>query len=497
MEAETSFKSDSRPVYRGYGRRAALRILLVKPHPSLLAAKRLMDFLHLEPLELEIVAGGVPEEDRVAICDLTLEKEPVGYFRNLVREQDPHIVGFTGYSNQANRVRELAEIVKQHNPATLVVVGGIHATIVPADLVHKAIDLIVRGEGGTAFREVLRRYKAGESLSFDGRALTRHDPDFHERADERPPPFPEVDAIPKPRRDLVRRSAYFSAWTASDEKRLPTMYPQIASVRTSYGCKFNCSFCVVHHIMNRKYLERSPEDVVDELAALEEDYVYFVDDETFLSPRRMETIARLLLERGVKKKYVSWARADTICRHPDLFRLWKRAGLSIVYVGLEAMDEQRLKDYGKKTSVDTNARAVATLREIGLTLHASLMVDPGFTVEDFRRLERTVKSLSPAECSFTVFSPSPGTDLWHQHRNEFICDPYLYYDCMHTILPTRLPLNKFYDHFSYLYRKAWAENPLRVNKVKVPIREIIRSIVNGTRYVVALRTIYRNYPNRP
>jgi len=59
-----------------------VRILLVKPNPQLLVAKRLQEgFLHLEPLELEMVAGGVPLEDEVVIQDLSFEKDPFWVFR--------------------------------------------------------------------------------------------------------------------------------------------------------------------------------------------------------------------------------------------------------------------------------------------------------------------------------------------------------------------------------------------------------------------------------
>ena len=54
---------------------------------------------------------------------------------------------------------------------------------------------------------------------------------------------------------------------------------------------------------------------------IKEDHIYFVDDETFLNNKRLTDIANLLLERGIKKKYISWARSDTIVRHPELFRL--------------------------------------------------------------------------------------------------------------------------------------------------------------------------------
>ena len=67
---------------------------------------------------------------------------------------------------------------------------------------------------------------------------------------------------------MVDRSKYFIVWTSNTEKKLKTIFPRTATIRTSYGCPFNCAFCVVHHIMNGQYLARTPEDVVDEIAKL-------------------------------------------------------------------------------------------------------------------------------------------------------------------------------------------------------------------------------------
>jgi radical SAM superfamily enzyme YgiQ (UPF0313 family) len=479
---------------KSYGANKPLTVLLIKPHSHLLVARRLQDFLHLEPLELEIVAGGVPKEDRVFIEDIALERDPAAFFEQRLRELQPDIVGFTAYSSQSAIVKDLAARAKAIIPGVLTVAGGIHATIIPADYEGSQMDLVVRGEGGTTFAALLKRYKLGEPLADGHAVLDPKDPLFRQKAGEKPPLFPAVEDIPRPRRELVNRKRYFSVWTSPDKSnRLETMYPNIATIRTSTGCAFNCAFCVVHHMMSGKYLQRKPEDVVDEIAGIKEDYIYFVDDETFLNPMRMTEIANLIKERGVKKKFVSWARADTIVKHPELFTLWKEVGLHIVYVGLEAMDEARLKDYKKRTTVDTNKKAVQILRDAGILLHGSLMVDPGFTVEDFRRLEQVILDLIPSEVSFTVFSPSPGTELWHQHKNDFIIDSYLYYDCMHTVLPTKLDRKLFYAHFARLYSIGWRHNPLRLNKTKVPFREIVRSISNGTKYIIAMRNIYKDY----
>ncbi len=476
-----------------------MRVLLVKPYAPLALSKSLMDFfLHLEPLELEIVAGAVPREDEVVIFDLSFEKQPFEALKKKLLEMKPDIVGYTGFSSQAALVRELTAFAKKQLPSIINVVGGIHATVIPADYATDDIDLIVRGEGGTAFREIINRFKKSMPLAFGDAILSPRDPDFAAKAAGKPPKYPNIEDIPKPRRDLVDRSKYFIVWTSNTEKKLKTIFPRTATIRTSYGCPFNCSFCVVHHIMNGDYLQRPPEDVVDEIAQLKEDHIYFVDDENFINKERMTKIAQLLLERGIKKKYVSWARSDTIVRHPEVFKLWKEAGLSMVYVGLEAMTGERLAKLNKRTTVENNKKAVAILRELGITLHASFMLDPDFGEEEFAALKKEVRDICPAEITFTVFSPSPGTELWQKHKNDYIKDPYEYYDCMHTILPTRLPIRRFYQHFSDLYGIVFRYNPLRLHSIKFPLREHVRVIHYGFKYVFALRKLYLEYePKKP
>jgi hopanoid C-3 methylase len=471
-----------------------MKILLVKPKPELLVPIRLQEgFLHLEPLELEIVAGGLGPEEEIKILDLGLEKNQFAAFEESIKRWRPQLIGFTGYSSNITTIKKLAKVAKSLDNRILNVVGGIHATLLPVDFAVPQIDIIVRGEGGLVLREIVKRFKTKEPLFFDNLSLSPEDPEFSVKAAMEPPQYPEIDKIPMPRRDLVQRERYFCVWTSSDTGKLESLFPQVASLRTSIGCAFSCSFCVIHHLMHRRYLQRTPEDVVNEIAALTEKYIYFLDDEMFLNDQRCLKIAELLLARGIKKEYVSWARSDTIVKHPEVFKLWKQAGLRTVYVGLESMDEERLLEYKKLLPVETNHKAIAILKEIGITLHAAFIVHPDFTEDDFKRLEKVVLSLCPSEIAFTVLSPSPGTTFWQENKQRFICDPYYYYDCMHTILPTRLPLKKFYRHFSRLTELALRFNPLRVNKIKVPFKDFIRAIVGGTKYIIALQLIYRDY----
>ena len=472
-----------------------MKLLLVRPHVFLKIAKRFHAFLHLEPLDLEIVAAGVDPRHQTRIMDLTLSDAPVAEFEAAMRDFAPDIVGFGGYSNQAGNVKHLARLAKQLRPGTTVIVGGVHATIVPEDYrLPGVIDLVVRGEGATALRELIPCLEAGAAIPATERILPTHVPEFTALAALPPPPLPDYDQLPWPRRDLVDRSRYFCVWAGEPGERVPTLFPRVATLRTSTGCPHRCSFCVVHYLANGKYMQRNPQDVVAEIAAVPEDHIYFVDDEMFINAKRAETIAHLLLEKGIRKRYISWARSDTICRHPELFRLWKKAGLEVIYVGLESLEGETLKDYNKGYQPDTNRRAVELLRELGIILHGALMVNPDFEAKDFIKLRETINFLAPAEVSFTVFSPPPGTALWHQHKDKFICkDPYAFYDCMHTILPTKLPLGTFYRYFSLLYLFGFRHNPWRSRRIKAPLRDVVRMFVSGARCGYALRTIYKEY----
>ena len=158
------------------------------------------------------------------------------------------------------------------------------------------------------------------------------------------------------------------------------------------------------------------------------------------------------------------------------------------------MEDKNLSDYQKGCGPETNRRAVEILRELDITLHAALMVNPDFEAADFIKLRENLKALAPAEFSFTVFSPPPGTPLWDEYKEQLVCaDPYAFYDCMHTLLPTRMPLNKFYRAFSLLYLMGFRYNPWRARHVRAPLRDLVRLLVSGARCGRALRTIYKDY----
>jgi len=472
-----------------------MKVLLVRPQITLAMAQRLRSFVYLEPLALEIVAGGISAEHETRIVDLESESSPDSAFRRALRKFKPEVVGFTAYSNQAGTVKRLAAMAKGALPGVFVLVGGIHATVAARDFrLPGVIDLVVRGEGGTAMRELMPLLERKAPLPASSAMLPTDWPEFDELAAQPPPQLPSYDRVPQARRELVDRRRYYCVWRREPGQRLSELFPRTATTRSSVGCPHRCSFCVVPYLARGKYVRRTPEDIVNEIAGIGEDHVYFVDDEMFIDTQRAAKIAQLLLDRNVRKHYVSWARADTIANNPELFGLWRQAGLSLLYVGLESMEAENLADYNKGISPDVNRRSIQVLRDLGIGLHAALMVNPDFTEEDFLKVQRTVEFVSPAEVSFTVFSPPPGTDLWKKNEDRFICrDPHAFYDCMHTILPTRMPLRRFYLNLALLWMFAARNNPWRRNKVKMRLGDVVRLMAVGASYCWTVLNIYKDY----
>ncbi len=476
-----------------------LKVLLVRPHPYLPTSQWLQSMIRLEPYAQELIAGGIQEPHDVRICDLAVEDDdPIGAFKQTLQEYQPDLVGFGGFSSQFNQNKELAGIVKDLLPGAITCLGGIHPSSYPTDCkCPELFDFIVRGDGVSAIKQVVAALENDEHLPETEWILQPGSERFDELA-ALPPPALNSDGITtKPRRDLVDMSKYFCICYGRPGEKVETLFPEIACVRTSVGCPMRCSFCVVHFLANGKYHQREVADVVDEIESLEQDYIYFVDDETFINTKRMRQMAEMLIERGVEKRYISWARSDTICKHPELFELWKKAGLEFVYIGFESLEEDNLDAYNKKASVSQNRKARQILRDLDLNIHAALMVNPDFTKEDFLTVQRAIKELAPAEFAFTVYSPPPGTQEFLDNLDNFICDdPCQFYDCLHTILPTRLPLKEFYRYFTILYAMGAAKIPAKVNKVKMPLKDHLKFAVGGARFGWQMYRMYREYDKK-
>ena len=413
-----------------------MKILLIQPPSS----DPLTDQIFLfEPLALEYLGAGLLQDGHtVELLDARLEPDVDSIFSRF----QPELVGLTGFTSHVNIIKGIAARLKKLSPELFIVVGGHHATVQPEDFNEPSIDMVVVGEGvftpsgdhpgGGARKRLRGDQRAGRSVPERDalhRTATVHRP-------QRPP-------FSRPEPDSRYRKHYFSEW-----------FSPLASVRTSLGCTARCNFCALWGITGGSYLRRDPEAVVEELKAIAEQNVFFCDDESMCDVKRMDRLADLIREAGIRKNYFLYGRVDTIVNHPELFAKWAEIGLAQVFVGMEDFSDERLRAMRKGVTVAQQEKAVKILDELGIMMYASYMVDPAYTREDFRALLAHARRLKHKYATFTVMTPLPGTELHAARKKELLSQKPELYDMIHALLPTTLPLPEFYQELANLWVKA-------------------------------------------
>jgi hopanoid C-3 methylase HpnR len=403
-----------------------MRVLLVHPSPLMYSEI----FLRLEPLGLERVAGAA----RAAGHDVRVVDLQIFAHEELERELgdfQPEAIGFgLNYLANVPEVLDLAKLVKRRLPSCFVFAGGHSVSFIAKHVLEQAggaLDAVVRGDGELITPLLLAAARDGGARELPG-VVT---PDGQGKG--QPLMLDSIDDCP-PARDLMRRRRkYF----------IGELDP-CASIEFTRGCPWDCSFCSAWTFYGRAYRKASPEAAAGELASIREPNVFIVDDVAFIRPEHGDAIAAEVERRRILKRYYLETRADVLLRNTEVFERWRRLGLAYMFLGIEALDEQGLELYRKRTSPDLNMRALEVARKLGITVAINLIVDPQWDEKQFELVRQFALSV-PEIVHLTVITPYPGTELWHTQSQQLTTRDYRLFDIQHAVLPTRLPLERFYE----------------------------------------------------
>lgn len=362
----------------------------------------------------------------------------------------------------------MLEECKRRCPDARTVVGGHHATLLPEDFHVPQVDFVVCGEGVAPLRRLLRSLETGgEGAGIPGVSYRR------EGAFVVGGPAGRVivDDIPKPDRSLTAgdRGSYFIDW----------MRP-IALVRTSVGCPYRCNFCSLWKIMDGRYQMRDVGRVVEEIASVEEENVFLVDDEAFVNGKRMAELARGIAAAGVRKRYFAYCRIDTLLRERELMVQWRAIGLDRLFIGIEAPSENGLKEYNKKIELAAVEEGLRAARSIGIQVFGGFVVNTTYTEADFKRLVRFIEHQRVDYPSFTVLTPLPGTEFLESFDRVTERQPngrpnWELFDLQHPVTETRLAPELFRRRYRDLYKVF--SGKYAIHRERVRLRDAAGAVV--------------------
>ncbi len=392
-----------------------------------------------EPLALETIAGNLDGHE-VAIADLKMDPLALAE-ANL--DFTPDLVGITGVTCEANTVLAIARDIKARFQAP-VVVGGHHASCDPHYFRHPCVDFIVVGLGKLSFRELVDALEEGRSVRLPGiYANNGSTPGAFT-----PRRYTEDDLVDHkaPRYDLVARHRERYIMGGADGR--------VGFVATAAGCPHGCSFCSIANLTGARYLPHSNQAVLRDMALLGDvPVIRLVDANTFGNIKAAEALAQEIMDAGIKKRLVADVRADTVVRHPELFRLWRRAGLTIVVIGFEEINDRKLRFFNKKSSHKTHLEAIGILKSLGIRIVGDFIISPEYEHADFQRLMDFVESSGIDVPIPAVLTPLPGTPLYQRMKPQITVHDLDYYTFTNAVIPPRMEEHEFYKCYAEMLHR--------------------------------------------
>jgi len=239
-----------------------------------------------------------------------------------------------------------------------------------------------------------------------------------------------------------------------------------SGVRTSFdagrGCPFLCSFCTIINVQGRKSRSRSADDIERIVRANLAQGIssFFITDDNLARNQNWEAIFDRLIklreEEGQRIRVI--AQVDTMCHKIRGFiEKAGRAGVTRVFIGLENINPDALKEARKGQNQITEYRAMlqAWHRAGAITYAGYILGFPGDTAESIERDIRIIQRELPVDLlEFFLLTPLPGSA---DHKKLSVTGVEMEtdmnrYDLVHVT--TRHPAMSD-DELMGIYRRAW------------------------------------------
>jgi len=329
-------------------------------------------YFQLPPLNLMMIAAITPEDCNVEILDENIDV--------IDFDRPVDLVGISANTSEINRAYRIGDEYKKRGVP--VVIGGIHASILPGEAAQHA-DSVVIGEAEGLWQKVIEDFRKG--------TLDRY---------YRHPSFPDISDIPRPDRKVLTNKRYLTKNVS----------------QISRGCPYHCIFCSVATLFGSSFRVRNEDNVIREIERMDGDFIVFVDDNIFGNPGYASRLLQKLIP--LKKKWVSQCTLH-LADNGKLLDLAAKSGCIGMLIGLESISKDSLTASGKPNEFNRYKEMIQRILDRGIGIDGSFVF--GFDNEDTSIFEKTlefiIKIRLPA-ATFSILTPYPGTRLMKKLERE-------------------------------------------------------------------------------
>lgn len=372
-------------------------------------------------------------------------------FKQIIKLK-PKLIGITCYTPEYAEVLSLSKKIKKILPKTKIVVGGIHPTLYPKELLlepKSPIDYEVIGEGEETLLE-LSQYvinKTGVKKKIKGIAYLKNKKIIKNAFR---PLNSDLDYISHPAYDLIDSKYYTNASPyAIRGCFLRSMY-----ILATRGCPSTCTFCVAKKLRafngGGHYTRvRSAKSLLNEIKLLKKKYkidsFYFIDD---LFTINRDNVIKFCQELSKSKLNILWgcsAKVSTL--NEEILKEMSKAGCIQIDFGVERGSDQALRNIQKGITTKMVQDIFDLCHKYKIRTFANFLVNlPGETKKDLNDIVKFSKQLKSDIYSYNVFTPYPGTEIYDNMSYRFSKDEYKELFSAATLIEKYPQKYKFHKH---------------------------------------------------
>jgi radical SAM superfamily enzyme YgiQ (UPF0313 family) len=403
----------------------------------------------LPPLSLAILNSLTPAEHKVKVINDIVED---------VDFSDSYdLVGITAMTSQAERAYQIADHFRESG--TKVVIGGIHASILPEEAKQHA-DSVVIGEAENIWEQVLADAAGGRLKEFYQDSI-----------------FPDLKKLVIPKWDNINLGLY----PRPIGYKLPKM-----PIFTTRGCPFGCKFCSVTKYYGKSYRVKPISHVIKEIESVNAESFFFVDDNIVCNPDYSRELFKALARKNIR-----WFSqiSTTVLKHPDLIDLMGKAGSSGLLIGIESIDSKNLRSVGKDFNKSEQYEELfSRLKNAGVRRFPSIIF--GLDNDDrdvFRRTLNFLIKTKVSEAVFCILTPLPGTALFDKMNKEerILHNNWSMYDLNNVVFrPKNLSGKELQKAYWEAYQEFYSLKNIatRVLDRMTMSRDVLRATLSGLFY---------------
>lgn len=351
-------------------------------------------------LALRWIYTTCPDQSHVLLKEFTIKDDPISMVKAIL-DTKAEIICFSCYIWNIELTKELIGLLKEKNPALIIVVGGPEVSYSSYELLSMGVDAISIGEGEQSIWEYVEMCRKKESYAIKGIYTLAHPDQTYRKTDLSwleqfcDPYFLEMD-----QKDMGKRYFY---------------------LETSRGCPYGCTYCLSSTDRQiRMFSETYIFALLEKIKDSEIKQVKLLDRTFNSDPKRALRIARYMNEYCKKQIFQFEIVAETLseellqffCEEADI----KRFRFEI---GVQSFNQKTLHSVGRIQNNTRLQEVIARLRQAGCTMHVDLIAGlPYEGMESFQASYDQLFALQASEVQLGILKLLKGTTLRKQ-KDEF------------------------------------------------------------------------------